>query len=468
VRRGGGWLRGGQWPHAHDPMAGTAVQDSARLSDWNEHTRWNFATMTTEAAVFQTGLVWVDPVAVLPLFIGRLSPSTLLVGLVTVLQRLGWILPQLPMAAVLGHRPRRAPFLRWGVFYGRLPFLAFAAYLWLYGVSSPGVVLLLTMVAYFSVALGNGVVAIPWQDIIAKSIPSGLRGRFFASIQFSAAMGGVGAGFAVRWMLGPAGPGFPLDFTMLFTLVAVFLSLSTLLCFVIREPIRPVLERPQSLREIVGEVRPLLRERPAFRGLILVALFGSGLSFTTPFYIVYATRQLGVPEQLSGIYIWAAVLGGATASLIWGHYNDRYGPLTVIRGGCTFIVITPLLAVGLPALVQAMGLLVAGARGALPYVFAVVFLAGGATPGAFWMGTTNYLFELANHQERPRYIALLNFLSLPGALSPLLIGWLLGFLPYVLVFVFIAACGAAATILSRRMPAWPGSKAATSLGERGR
>jgi MFS family permease len=118
-------------------------------------------------------------------------------------------------------------------------------------------------------------------------------------------------------------------------------------------------------------------------------------------------------------------------------------------------VTTPLAAILLPLSFQVIAPLSPAAESALPYLLALVFLSGGAVPGAFWMGITNYLFELADHQQRPRYIALLNFLSLPGALFPLLIGWLLNFLPYHLVFGFIAASGLTASILSRRMPAWP-------------
>jgi Na+/melibiose symporter-like transporter len=436
-------------------MVQAATHNSAPTGQVNEHTRWNFAVINTEAAAFQLGLAWADPVAVLPLFIAHLTPSTVLIGLVTVFQRLGYILPQLPMAAILGHRPRRLPYLRWGVFFGRLPFLAFVAYLWLRGVSDSAVVLVFMMFSYFSVAAGNGVVAVPWQDIIAKSIPSFLRGRFFATMQFATAVGSLGVSFVVRWMLGPQGPAFPRNYTILFTLVAAFISISTLGCAIAREPIRPVLDRPQSLRHILASARPLLRLRSEFRGLVLISLLATGMSWTTPFYIVYATRQLHVPQETAGIYIGAAVIGGAVFSLIWGRLNDRRGPLAVIRGGCAFVMTTPLLAIGIPALLDLFGRLHPGLSSAVPYAYALVFVTGGATFGALWMGSMNYLFAMADHPDRPRYIALLSFLSLPGALILLLIGWLLGFLPFPLVFAFISVCGLAATLLARRMPEAP-------------
>jgi MFS family permease len=216
--------------------------------------------------------------------------------------------------------------------------------------------------------------------------------------------------------------------------------------------VRPVLERRQTVWEIVAGAMPLLREHREFRRLVLTGLLGFGMSFTMPFYIVYAKQDLGVPPETAGIYIWAAMFGSAISSIIWGYLNDRRGPATVVRGGCTLVMITPLLAIAIPWL---MGM----AEGPFPnaeqyvrYVFALVFVAGGASMGAMWMGLTNYLFELTSHEDRPRYLALMNMLTAPGAVAPLLVGWMLTFLPFVVVFSFVAACGAGAAVLSRWLP----------------
>jgi len=69
--------------------------NAAPSNDFTEHTRWNFAAIVSESASFQTGRAWSDPSAVLPLFIGALTPSTVVIGLIPVLQRLGFLLPQL-------------------------------------------------------------------------------------------------------------------------------------------------------------------------------------------------------------------------------------------------------------------------------------------------------------------------------------------------------------------------------------
>jgi MFS family permease len=417
-----------------------------------EHTRWNFFWLVTESSAFQIGMAWVNMVAVLPLFIGRLTPSTVLIGLTMVLMRLGWVIPQLPIALVVGHRPQRAPYLRWGVFFGRLPFLAFLVYLWLAELDSPSTVLWLLMVSYAFIALGNGVVAVPLQDITAKSIPPRTRGRFFGSIMLVTALTTFAVGYVVRWLLGPAGPGFPRDYTALFTLMAAFLSLSTLGCGMAREPVRPVLDRPETLRGLAKAGVQLLTHRREFRSLVVVATLGVGLSLSAPFYMVYATKELGVRDAMAGVYIWAAVLGTAFASMMWAHLNDRHGPLTVLRGGSVLVTTAPLLALGIPLVAVLLSAAEAGNSPLLAYGFSIVFLACGSTMGAFRMGLSNYLFELASDEERPRYIAVMNTLAMPGALLPLLVGWLLNHLSFQAVFVCIAAAGALSVAVSLRMP----------------
>lgn len=391
------------------------------------------------------GMAWVDTSTVLPLFITRLGGSTVLVGLMTVLQRLGYMLPQLPMAALLGHRPRRAPVLRWGVLIGRMPMMAFVVYLWVAGIERTGVVLAFLLIAYFCTAAGNGVVSVPWQDIIAKSIPSGIRGRFFASMQFSNAVVTIAVGFAVKWFLGSDGPSYPLNYTILFSLLAAFYTLSIMICWVMREPIRPVLDAPQSVGDIVRDTIPLLRDNRAFRYLVLVGFLGSSLTFTTPFYMVYSKTRLGAPDSMAGVYILAMTFTSAMFAWVWGRLNDRRGPQSVVRGACAMLAMAPLLALLVPAIMGGLGSI-------LHYAMAVVFIAAGATNSGMPMGLMNYLFEMSGHEERPRYIAMMSFLTTPGALTAALVGWLLQHLAYPTVFGLIALCALAALAAAWCMP----------------
>lgn len=420
--------------------------------DVSEHTRWNFAVIVTEATFFMAGLAWVEPSAVLPLFIGHLGGSTVIVGLITVMLQLGFKLPQVFMAAVIGHRPNRLPYLRWSILLGVIPVLAFVAYLWLAGLGNARVVIWLLALAYCCLFLGNGFLGLPWYDIVAKSIPPRLRGRFFGTMQFVSATTAFGVGFAVRYALGPAGPDYPRNYILLFTAMGLFMCLSTIGCWMIREPIRPVLARPQSVTDILRSALPMLRSHPAFRSLTITALFALAVTGATPFYVVYAKQHLGIRDEAAGMYIWAMTLGGALASLIWGHLNDARGPRAVVRGTSALLCLTPLVALALPASVLWLGQTFPALIGTLPYLYGLVFLCAGASINAIWFGATNYLFELAGHEHRPRYIAVFHLCTIPSSLSALALGWMLNYLPFAVMFALAATCGAAALVSSLNMP----------------
>jgi MFS family permease len=421
---------------------------AARVEPVYQHTRWNFGMFIAEATLYMAGLTWVDSSAVLPLFVGRLGGSTIIVGFVAAMQQLGWKVPQVFMAAALGHRPRKLPFLRWPILIGIIPLLGLVAYLWTAGTDRATVVLSLVVIAFTSLSLANGVLGISWQDIIAKSIPPRWRGRFFGTMHFTTAVTAFAIGFAVRAMLGPGGPGFPRGYTVLFTASGVFMVLCTVGCWLVREPVRPALDQPQSVGEILRGTLPMLREEPAFRALVTMGLLVLGVSTSMPFYVVYAKRALGVTDAAAGTYISAMTLGGAIASPLWGHLNDRHGPRSVLRGTACLIAATPLLALLVPAGVRALPALTSS----LPSLFGLVFLAAGSSMNAIWFGASNYLLELTGDEDRPRYIGVYHLCTLPAALGALLIGWLLSRLPFGAVFLLVAASGAGAVVTAWRMP----------------
>jgi len=271
-------------------------------------------------------------------------------------------------------------------------------------------------------------------------------------MQFVSATTAFAVGFAVRYALGPAGPGFPRNYVFLFTAMGLFMCLSTIGCWMIREPIRPVLARRQSVADILRSALPMLRSHPAFRSLTITALFAFAVTGATPFYVVYAKQHLGIRDEAAGMYIWALTIGGALASLIWGHINDARGPRAVVRGTIVLLCLTPLVALGLPASVLWLGQTFPALIGALPYLYGLVFLCAGASINAIWFGATNYLFELAGHEHRPRYIAVFQLCTIPSSLSALALGWLLNYLPFAVMFTLAATCGAAALVSSLRMP----------------
>jgi len=414
----------------------------------HRHTRWNFIVIVLDASFFGAGLAFLDPVAVLPVLIERLSGSEVIVGLMSALQRAGWIVPQLLGASIVLHRPRKKPFVVYPCLLGRLPFLALAIFFCMPGARADlQMLLLLLIVAFAFFFFTDGLIGVPWHDIIARTIPSGLRGRFFGSIQFLGGIFAIGAGAAVRRVLADETIPFPQNYGRLFILLFICMTISTFFLALIREPRPFTVGERHSLPQIIRAIPATFRRSPLLLRVIIAQNICGIAGLALPFYAVYANVRLGLPPHTGGLFIWAAIVGSVFASVIWAYLNDRRGCTRVIRGVAYLVIAVPLSALLLPHLVRALGV-----QSAMAYIYAVVFLLNGATWGGMWMGFTNYVLELAPDDVRPLFLGLNSTLAAPTILMPLLGGLLLGVISYEHLFALVVAAGVLAVIYTRRLP----------------
>ncbi len=139
-----------------------------------------FWKISGAGAAFQAGAAAVDSATVVASLVYHLTGSAYAVGAASAVLRLGWLLPQLVVGFLAQRAQRRMPFYVVGAF-GRAGCLALIAILfatagnptdgWIAG----GFLLLWTLYAFVS-----GIVAVPYNDIVGRSIPSGARSRMLA------------------------------------------------------------------------------------------------------------------------------------------------------------------------------------------------------------------------------------------------------------------------------------------------
>jgi hypothetical protein len=86
--------------------------------------RWNLSVNLIEGASFMFGMSLVSSSTIVPLFISKLTPNPLPIGLASVVAQGGWFLPQLFTANLVERLPRRMPVVvNAGFFLERLPML---------------------------------------------------------------------------------------------------------------------------------------------------------------------------------------------------------------------------------------------------------------------------------------------------------------------------------------------------------
>lgn len=401
--------------------------------------RWNFSVNLMEGISFWFGLSFVSSSTIVPLFISKLSPSPLPIGLAAIIAQAGWFLPQLFTANVVERLARKKPVVvKLGFFLERLPVWLFAVAALLAG-QSPLLSLALFLFGYAWHTLGAGVIATAWQDMIARCFPVDRRGRFWGITMFlGAGTGALGATLST-WILS-AFP-FSISFVYLFTIAATSITISWFFLALTREPAQPVTAPRQSHRQFWARLPGILRQDHNFRRFLMarltLALGTMGVGFVT----VSAVRRWQVPDGTVGVYTAALLLGQTVGNLIFGFLADRFGHK---------------LALELSALASCLAFVLAWLAPSADWYY-IVFALLGVTSGATIVSGILVVLEFCEPQRRPTYVGMANTgVGLVYVAAPLLGAWLAG-ASYNWLFALSAGVNLVALMMMRwwvQEPRW--------------
>lgn len=411
--------------------------------------RRNYRLGVINGVLFGLGESVGSPGLVLSLLIRQLGGSLFLVGALPAIQTAGYLLPQLLVSGRLQDQPYKLPVYRLFGAIRVLTWAGLAAAIFAAGVLPPAVALALIVAAFTVFNFCGGVTTLAFQDIVARIIPPRRRGSFFGIRQFVAGLLAFAVGGTlVRWLLGERGPlPFPANFGALMLLSLVCFAAGIASFALVQEP--PQLRLGQRLRLVEGLRRApqLLRANRNYRWFIASRLLIRTGQIAEPFYIVYATEQLGLPAAVAGAFVSAWALAAALSNLFWGRVSDRSGNRRLILLTGALIALAPLLMLAGPAAVRAAGLGELALTAALGVVFLLV---GSAADGSAIAGMT-YLLEIVPEEERPTYIGLANTILGVGALLPVLGGWMVAQLGYSVTFAVGGAVAALGVLAATRL-----------------
>ena len=408
-----------------DEMEYPDAEGAAFQAEVERHFRWNFVVNVLDGAFFWLGLSFAAPSTILPLYVSHLTDSRILIGLVAAIVGSGWYLPQLLTVHYVERLPvKKTLVINVGFFTERLPFVLMAVSVFLFAGRAPTVALWAFFITLVWRAVGAGVVAIAWQDMVAKVIPVHYRGRLLGIANFlGTALGLVGSSLAAAIL--DRYP-FPINFGFCMSLTALFILASWVALSLTREPPLKSQKPTLSLREY-GRYLPIVlrkdRNFAAYLATRIMAVLGHmGIGFVT----VYAVQRWHLTDSQAGLYTAVFLGGQAVANLLAGALADRYGHKLVLEISVCLSALSMLIAVMAPS----------------PIWMYTVFATIGAVVAADLLSSIMLPMEFASVEERPTYMGLAN--TVPGlfsAIAPLIGGW-------------IASCGGygtlflAATVLS--------------------
>ncbi len=396
-----------------DDAVGRAVQQALP---------YNFTVNVLEGAAFWLGMSFASTVTVLPLFVSRLTTSSLAIGLIPALSNAGWLLPQLFTAYYVQRLERTKPVVLLTTLNERLPFLGMAALALLVPRIEPtaGLLGFFGLLTWFSV--GGGFTATPWQEMVARIIPARRRGSFFGA---QSLLGGLLAagGAALAGRLLETYP-YPQNFALCFGLAFVSLMASFFLLALTREPAHPPVTRPVTPREYWRKLPDVLRRDPNFARYVGSRAASSLGVMGVGFLSVFAVRELDVTVNQVGLLTAASLAAQTAGNAVLGVWGDRGGHKQVLE---------------LAALSSAGAMLFAWWARSPVWLYAAYVLAGVATAGNL-ISALAIVLEFGPPEERPTYIGLTNSMIAPFAgLSPVLAGWITEVAGYRSTFATAAA-----------------------------
>jgi len=391
--------------------------------------RRNFVFFLGDNILFNVAKGINGETTLIPDFVRHLTGSEILIGLFGALPTIGGTLPQLLIARYIVRSARRKWWFVGPNIPARFMMLIFAAItVWL-GSRQPDLILPAFFICYSIASFGNGLVGVPWADLAGNSLDNRWRARVLGLTNAATGVLMLLPAPLIGVVLGASGLAFPNNYAVLFGAAGVLYVLAILPGLFFHElPGGKAVAQLPPLREFLSDLGRVLRVDLPFRAFIITRMLVSLLLMAAPFYIGYATVQLGLSSDVAVPMLLAMQTAGSLA-----------GALTYTWLGTRSNLLSIQLALGGLALLPICALL-AGLLGPLP-LYAGFLLSGLAT--SIWnSGYLNWVVGYAHRDERPTYVGLSNTIAaVSSLLAPFIGGAIvqtLGYLPLFAVSLLLA------------------------------
>lgn len=407
------------------------------MSDFNQTYQRNFKYFLIDGILFAVAMGIIGPTTVIPDFVRHLTDSEILIGFSASMFEVGWMMPQLFMARYLVSVTHK----KWWFIGPNIPVrfavLILAGLIFLLGNQHLGLILVAFMVCYGIAGIGDGVVGVPWADLIGNSLNDRLRARLLGLVISISGVIMLGMSLVIGYILSDSGLDFPYSYGVLFGMAGLLFVASIFPVMFVKEvPGATATATIPTFREFIPQLGHVLRSDVRFRAMIVTRWLSSLFMMAAPFYIGFATEELGLS---SGVAV-ANLLAMQTAGMILGSFAYAWlgakHNLLYIRFALGGLTAWPISA------------LIAGVVGALPLYLG--FFVAGLALGSIGMGYLNWVIMHATPDQRPIYIGLFNTVAAVSILiTPFVGGSIVQYLGYEAVFVgaLLAIIGALYVVL---------------------
>lgn len=407
-------------------------------------TRRRFAKVAAAGVAFQAGSAAVDSATIMSALVFQLTGNPVLVGAVTAILRFGWLFPQLIVGFLAQQRGSSMRYYVIGAF-GRANCMVLMAVALFIGQSWSTVWLATSVMSIWTVyAFVSGIVAVPYNDIVARSVPSELRSRLLAARFFGGGILALGVATIADQLIERLA--FPLSYAAIAGMAGILMYLSSMVFTSMGEPGARA-ERGDATPTFYAYLKEgvaVMRTDRTFRLFVYAQWCGGGVLMAMPFYIVQAST-LGLGLKDVAVLLGAQTAGALASNLPWGWWGDKWGKVSLLRAIAIGRIAPPTVVLAASAATLQTEQLLA--------MFAAIFFILGALANGLTIAVIAYLMEISPDDRRPAYSGYFNAITAPAFLLPLLAGGIASAVGLSILFaISVLAAAVQAAILLRVTP----------------
>jgi hypothetical protein len=314
------------------------------------------------------------------------------------------------------------------------------------------------------VALGGGVASLLRAAAAGIVRPEGSWRTRWGRWAILGLLGTLLGGWLGRNALGRNAAIFPDGFTRLFgiaglALLATALLLAALIILQRVTGAAPVAPPPGPGTTFDPLALPdLLVNNLAYNRYIVFRILYAFGALADPFYIIYATRELGGSGRAAAAYLLALALARAVGTLGWRAVSISAGNPMVVQLACFVRTLAPITALTLPPLLGSATLRdrLPGGEAASLIAFAIVFIAWGAASAGLDLAAPAIQSAITTPRERPAATMATGFILAITTIALPIGGLIIDRLGYSFLFIAALVAGVA-TLLAGGLVDEPGA-----------
>ncbi len=355
----------------------------------------------------------------------QLTGSSVLVGAVTAILRFGWLFPQLFVGFFAQRSGISMKFYVVGAF-GRAACMALLALVLFLGPQWPVLNLsIAVMTLWTAYAFVSGIVAVPYNDIVARAVPSDRRSRLLAIRFFGGGVLALGVVAIADQLVGNLP--FPRSYAGIVAMASVLMFVSSVVFTAMGEPKAKVRQAHKpGFFQYLRDGREVFNTDHRFRMFVYAQWCGGAVLMAMPFYVVQASVS-GFELERVALLLGAQTVGALVSNALWGWWGDTLGKISLLKAISAGRVFPPM-----AVLILGFSHVLDG--GQLLGFYVAIFFVTGALANGLTIAVIGFLMEVSPDDQRPAYSGYFNAMTAPAFLLPLLAGIIATFFGLLVVF----------------------------------